>query len=448
MVSKTASSPPGFRSCPGARPLPPTLPVGIGSSGDRFLSALVATVLLAGAASCGEAHAPGFADATLWPHARDAEYGRQAWPPAPILRWSGGAGSWKDAKRWTIDGVPAGRVPGAGDDVVLPAAAEPYQVQGGGGLCRHLSIGRHAGVDGGRVKLRIAGNAWVEAGGRLFGADAVGAGHCFLRYEREAAEEIPEPSWERRQKAPMAIGDKMVVAKSQGGSLEVIGTVGVLDEIYVVLGTLALGPGSQFRLNCATGNGTLEVFKDAALRLHDGAVVANQWRSGLCDIAIHAGAALEAGTAARPLRADAFVRLDPSPGGREHGILLAPGSALRVHSADPAAARLVFTANEPARSLPEGHGITVSLGCAGPLHALRFAQLAAPGLLLPDPLAPRDWTAVDLGPGNAPGEAIGRMPRSEVIPTLNARREKYDLMVRKNLETMDEYLPEKASGPP
>jgi hypothetical protein len=383
------------------------------------------------------AHAPRFADRALWPHFTGKEaYAKQKWPAGRLLVWSGGNGKLKDASKWLEGGKPASRGPDRNTDLVFPPAAKPYKVKGVGVECRHITIGRGAGVAGGYRSLNPWGNCWVKEGGQITRVDIVGDKCTFFRMDFRR-ERVPPPSYAKRQAFPFGIHDKMLVAKYREASVELLGTMGVGDEIFVVAGRMVIGPDSEFRFNGQTGNGTIEVHDGATLELQSGAVLANHYKSGgPYDVSIHVGATLRAGSPQRPITRDAFIRADPLPAGKERGVFCAKGGAVRVHSADPKRARLVFESIAPGRRL-KGMGIEVHLAGEARLNGVVFDQVRRGGIKLADLSSRRQWRNVFFGPHNAAAEeALFSVAKKT---SLDPRTVKLRLYVNRGLKAMKKF---------
>ncbi len=119
-----------------------------------FCAALAAMVALALPALGQTAHDPEYDNAKLWPIAGPKpEYMTQRWEPAPLYVWAapGQSASFDQPENWRVDGKPATRTPDENVDVLLPDSDKPYSVGAGRNRSlRHLTVGRNAGIKGGR----------------------------------------------------------------------------------------------------------------------------------------------------------------------------------------------------------------------------------------------------------------------------------------------------------
>jgi len=396
------------------------------------------------------AHAPRFAEKTLWPHyTGKEEYAQQQWPKARVLVWSGGSGRFTDASKWLEAGRPAKRAPDRRTDVVFPPGKGRYSVNAGNAACRHITVGRSAAVHGGKKQLAVHGNCWVKLGGDLQEPNVTGDKSTFFRMD-VPPDSVRPPHYDKPPGFPHTIHDKMSVAKFHGASVEFLGTLGTRDEIYIAIGRMIIGPDSQFRTNVATGNGTMEVFDGATLELQSGAQVVNHRRTALCNFAFHTGATLQAGSPKRPLTRDAYLRPDPFVFKREPRIFFEKGSAVRVFSVDPAKARLVIESNVPGVKLPGGRGLELSLAGKAELNGVVFDQFLASGIRLANPSARKGWQNVFFGPNNAGGER--ELFASAKIDKLGARWNtrgiKYRQLVRPRLAEMKQFGEEDAAPGP
>ncbi len=397
------------------------------------------------------AHEPRFSDKALWPHyTGKEEYAKQAWPKARVLVWTGASGRFEDAGKWTENGRPAKRAPDRDTDVVFPEADKPYTVNANGSECRHLTIERNAQVIGRNREIGILGSCWVKEGGTIFGPRISGDRSTFFRMDVRAGS-FGRAHYDNKARGPFphVIHDKMSLAKYRGASVEFIGTMGVQDEIYIAVGRMIIGPDSEFRTNVKTGNGTMELFEGATLELQSGAAVVDHRGTALCNVAFHTGATLQAGSPDRPITRDVFLRPDPMIQKREPRAFFAAGSRIRVFSADPKKARLVFESNVPGVKLPEGLGLELSLGGEMQLNGVVFDQIAAGGIRLSDPAARKQWAHVVFGPNNAAqGEALFSKVRLEELgQRWNTRGIKYRQLVAPHLKEMKKLEGEAPQAP-
>jgi hypothetical protein len=243
-------------------------------------------------------------------------------------------------------------------DILIPSADGSYQVAGSGGayMARHITVESNAFLNN---RIRGAyGSLWVSPAGRIDGgghASLRGAKHTFFvnGARRNPAEPVDWKSIEAKRFAR-----KWVVRKDASDvSVELIGTIGSGDETHVIRGRAVVSENSTILIGprcCQT------VRRDGTLVLTSGAVLAkNSNQLHKQDMMIIGE--LLAGTPERPLRSDCYIGISfkdhealfagkmwTEVGRRVdfRGFEVVPTGTIRVHSADPAKARLVFCCHQ------------------------------------------------------------------------------------------------------
>jgi len=201
----------------------------------------------------------------------------------------------------------------------------------------------------------------------------------------------------------------MQITKFDGGSVEFLGNCAIGDEFYLSRGRMIIS--GEFRYNAAAGKGTFEVFDGAVLELQSGGAVAPHKAfssMNIYNMSVYKGGTIQAGSPERPLTKDAYIRLghEGAANSGRNGLYCAEGSKIRVYSADPNKARLVFTgvehAGNPAAS-GDGKGIEVHLAGDVQLDGAVFDCVRQGGVRLADTGTPQSWKHVFFGPRNAGG---------------------------------------------
>lgn len=358
-------------------------------------------------------------------------YETESWPAARTLTWAkpGTSGAFTEAANWLEQGQPAATAPDRNADVVLPAADQNYSVTAPPNAeVRHLTVENNAYIAAKhRNDLQVWGNIWVKAGGWLQFVACRGPKHTFFRVD---GAEYPSPANNQtflggvkgRTEKPQSrarISHKFEIAKYGDASVELIGNIGVGDEIMVQHGRCIVS--GDLRWSGATDKGALEVFDGAVLELQSGGAVGpfiNTNGKRVYNINLYRGATLRAGSPERPLTSDAHVFLgygaNKAPG--ETGLYAATGSVIRVHSANPKTARLVFTAltgqpdrhdgngaliSAPDRAARGSEGIVLRLAGDVDLRGAHFDYVSENGVRLAKPDARARWTDVTFGSHNA-----------------------------------------------
>lgn len=409
------------------------------------------------------AHQPRYDDRRLWPDLTGKErFVQQRWEPARVFVWAHPGVDGKDERSrrkdvergrdpgpdpldpasWLVGGRPATSMPGRDElaDIVLPPADRPYRVLMKDARFRHVTVGRNAFLNVGRCQTW--GNLWIHEGGAVYddhrlgrGTDFEGPYHTFIRNDNRAS------VTGRRGQNPTEIAYWAIIAKRQGASIEFIGHVNVGDEFKFNEGHAVIGPGTV----TTTGPASVNIIgPEAIVELQSGAIYGKrQQRDDWHDTLVKGQ--LWAGSPERPLTENATLLLNikrerPGAGGfdlaanarhaRKHtwgvnryvtpfaeskqldwyGFTLVPGAALRVHSADPQNARLVFTWNGEGDRRP-GTGVrALLLGEVDP-RGLAFDGFEPGGIRIAPDADPAAWIAGAIfGPNNAasPQETVTR----------------------------------------
>jgi len=378
------------------------------------------------------AHGPQY-ETKAWAGMDDrAAYRTQSWPKARLLVWAtpGKGGSFRSAGSWLEGGKRASKGPDRETDILLPASDKPYVVNSRrGDHCRHVTLRRNAGVVAGHAggPFTAWGNVWVHDGGRVHFIDIVGPGHTFFRLDggefgrfRFTPRGLPNP-W--KDSCSAHIHHKMQVTKFNDGSVEFLGNLAVGDEFYLSRGRMIVS--GEFRWSGSAGKGVFEVFDGATLELQAGGAVApHRPRSAmrLFNLNIYKGGTLRGGSPQRPLTGDAFIRLGTEGGANSgvSGLYMAEGSTLRVHTKDPAKARLALTAvahaGEPEAS-GDGQGLDLQFGGDAALKGVLFDYVRVGGIHVLDDAVRKQAADAAFGPHNAgrPEELFSKMTRDPKV---------------------------------
>jgi len=356
-------------------------------------------------------------------------YKTETWPTARRLVWArpGEGGSFKDARNWREGARAATKGPDRNTDVFLPRAAKRYKVQGAGfDNVRHVTIENNAFLIGNhRREIRVWGNVHVKDGGYIYYVCIRGPKHTFFRMDNgefpnaKNRTQYRHTTRSRSRLNRTQVSHKFQVCKYGDASVEFIGRFGVSDEIMVQHGRMIVN--GEFRWSGVTNKGALEIYDGATLELQSGATVgpligANRKR--VFNIDVYRNGVIQAGSPERPLTSDAFVMLgfaaNDKPG--LTGLYAAKGSQVRVYSANPAKARLVFTSITSRADYHDGHGkrignptkkasgnegITMQLAGDVSLNGVLFDYVCKNGIKLADPSGRRKWSNVAFGPHNA-----------------------------------------------
>jgi len=360
------------------------------------------------------AHDPHFQDKMLWPaDVEKTAYFKETWPKATLMVWartekSGAPVDPKDPANWLVDGKPATNAPNANTDVYFPEGSFlRVRDKAPLGKVRHLTVGRGVRVPK-SVAIRPTGNVWIRERGMVAEVGAFsGEKDVFLRNDNKDF-----------TKEEAALANKIVFNKAKDASVEIVGVVKAHDELSVLCGTLIVGPDAEL----VPGNRSVQaVYPDGKLILMSRSKFYKRGNQTWDNDIVVAGELL-AGTPQRPLTEDCTLALSwkrqgrgtaqPHAAGRpdDHGLVVRPEGKMRVHSADPAKARLVVTWNglkSDESGTPEDlvkPGITdldaiprkVSVVLQGDvsLDGVTFDHVLKGGIKMPDPSIRGAWNMV------------------------------------------------------
>ncbi len=395
-----------------------------------------------------------------WPDEPPAEgrqppYTTETWnKPKQLLVWArpGKSGRFDDTSNWLVNGAPVrtlattevwsgpawhrGRGVSAlnkDTDLLIPVAASAYQVRGRGDyLARHITVESGAAFHHG---LKGAyGNLWVDEHGRIDGgghASLLGGKHTFFvnGERRDPAKPVDWSTIEAKHFAR-----KWVVRKdARDASVELIGSIGSGDETHVIRGRAVVSENTTVLIGprCCQS-----VRREATLQLTSGAVVAKNSNQLHKQDMMVVGTLL-AGTPDRPLESDCYIgisfkdhaaafagRMWSEVGRRVgfRGFEVVPTGTIRVHSADPTEARLVFcchrqdgcgdTGSLPSKEqdpkkwaayekLPRRINLVFWEGADVQLDGVEFRDIEKGGIRLQDLNMKDPWKHVYYGENNA-----------------------------------------------
>jgi len=413
---------------------------------------LAAIMVWAGAgAAQPSAHSPDYTNKKSWPLLTGKEhFVQEKWQQARILVWAnpgrhggapaggaGGAGRGKpitvppgtldpaDPKHWLEDGKPAAAPPDKDTDVVVPEAAQEYTVNLV--AARHITVGQNATV----IVPRLVGNLWIKPGGRVYStgrsARIEGDKHTFIRNDNlpldpAAKRDLPG----RKADWRMSIGYDILVQKYKNASVEFLGVIWAGDELVVWEGTAIVGPDSVLRPGRPS---TTVIGTEASLIMMSGSYFGKQGCGG-GPVDIHVKGRVLAGTPERPLTKDARLGVScphiytDNRGDHQHGqygLLIEPAAELRVHSSDPAKARLILKWNEGGSASANKEKINLTLLGKLDLNGVVFDQVAKGGIKLPELAQRAQWKNVFFTERNEgkPDELF--MTFTEAVPKMNSQ---------------------------
>ena len=311
-----------------------------------------------------------------WPDAAPEKGGKPAYTtetwdkPKRLVVWSkpGVSGKFNEAANWTVYGaaVEGATLWSEDTDVLLPASDKPYVIAAGSGgdnrfevLSRHLTAESGSGITlQGGMPL---GNLWVRQGGRYshrFGVGFRGSKHTFCRVEGPAVRRAKGTGIEwlevKEGRAASSLGQYVITKKEAGGSVEFLGVISSNDKFFVESGIAVIGPGCSVM---SSNRSPDRVHPGATLRLMSGAILGKHIQKSKGE-AVWCQGTIEVGTKERPITEDAFIALPlkdfsgvmdgrgvdslDKPFDVAVGFNLYEQGSLRVTSADPTKARLVF----------------------------------------------------------------------------------------------------------
>jgi len=245
-------------------------------------------------------------------------------------------------------------------DIICPGAGldKLYYVNmpDGGSIFRHLVVENYARI--GFPSMNVWGNCWIHERGRqnltrVSGVEFLGPFHTFIKNARPSLAEFcrgggnPEATPQTWDKSGYVLAQYIGVKKDKTASVEFLGTFVSGDKFRVYSGACILGPDSS--VHSDTRNGDV-VYKDGSLHLMDGALLGKMKAFPLY-VSLEVHGVLTAGLPDRPLTRDATIMLGKKdyagvmgcgPEGDFSALMVLPGGQMRVHSADPKMARLVF----------------------------------------------------------------------------------------------------------
>jgi len=266
-----------------------------------------------------------------------------------------------DIENWLVLGEPlVGDKLDRDTDIICPGAGldKLYYVNmpDGGSIFRHLVVENYARI--GFPSMNVWGNCWIHERGRqnltrVSGVEFLGPFHTFIKNARPSLAEFcrgggnPEATPQTWDKSGYVLAQYIGVKKDKTASVEFLGTFVSGDKFRVYSGACILGPDSS--VHSDTRNGDV-VYKDGSLHLMDGALLGKMKAFPLY-VSLEVHGVLTAGLPDRPLTRDATIMLGKKdyagvmgcgPEGDFSALMVLPGGQMRVHSADPKMARLVF----------------------------------------------------------------------------------------------------------
>lgn len=280
----------------------------------------------AGGYAVATASVPDYANKAIWPNLTDKEpYLKETWPKVRTLTWAhpgqsaGGRAklnpfdlaNWKDEK-----GQPAKTPFDENTDLVLPASNESYEiamtlgknVDGFPTAARHVTV--HAGAflrgGGDGVGMTFTGNVWIKRFGRIYGQSATfftGAKNTFYRNDNHPLDGKLDNAgrWQDVNRGSQYFTFRKPIA--EGGSVEILGLVTVLDEFGVQGSKLVIGRDSAM---LPGRNALPRITQGGVIALMDGAFFST-WSNSLDnpDLWIEDGY-LQGGLPERPLTRPAY----------------------------------------------------------------------------------------------------------------------------------------------
>lgn len=398
----------------------------------------------------------------------------EKWDEGRQLVWAnpGTGGKFGEAANWKENGRTAKSAPDRNTDILLPKASEHYIVKGGRvNQVRHVLIEKNGELQGGhRNELEIWGNVDVKDGGDIHWISIRGDHDTYFHIEnavfpgngrvyRHTSKRLP-----REKACNSQISHKFQIAKIGTKSVEFIGNVGVSDEVMLQHGKCIIS--GDFRFSGATNKGAFEVYDGGILEIQSGGRIApfiNTNRKCVYNINIYRNGVLQAGSPERPITEDAYVCLgfaeNDKPG--RSGLYAALGSMIRVYSANPKKARMVFTSITSVDGFTDGQGRPVGrksekargnkgvmLQLAGDvqLDGAHFDYIMEDGIGLFDEDMAKGWKNVTFGNKCASSSAKNLIAKMKADPNSyyhgrGDQKSEYGLTV-KAMASMSKYLGE------
>jgi len=372
-----------------------------------------------------------------WPDAAPEKgpvpaYAKESWiPPKRLLVWAkpGENGDFSKTESWLVYGEPlvTGKWWDEQTDVLLPSAPNRYilvsgnhpELPEGGRLsytARHIMVERNGLIQ--TSGCSVFGNEWVHRGGKTgirFGHTWAGSRNTYARFDFLPVMPLgtsdldvifgvgeAKDAEHYRPESELDIGQYLGVSKDGNASVELLGCFGSRDKFIATKGTAIAGPDMQF----STSNRNSDyVHPGATLVLLDGAIWGKRGDFGIRN-SMDVYGTLQAGLPDRPLTRDATLILNAKDyqgtGSHEFGatgtkddagMRLYPGGTMRVHSSDPAKARLVIRCGLSDRQSSVKLIDVVLLGDAV-LDGVVFMDLWKGGLRLKDLKQKKAWKHV------------------------------------------------------
>ncbi|WP_168442435.1 chitobiase/beta-hexosaminidase C-terminal domain-containing protein [Pontiella desulfatans] len=368
----------------------------------------------------------------------------EKWPEGRTLVWAnpGEGGEFGVAENWKENGKGAKTAPDRETDILLPKASKPYIVKGGRvDQVRHVVIEENGELQGKhRNELEIWGNVDVKPGGDIHWISIRGDRDTYFNIEdavfpgkgrtyRHTSKRLP-----KEKACNSQISHKFQIAKIGTKSVEFVGNVGVSDEVMLQHGKCIIS--GDFRFSGATNKGAFEVYDGGILEIQSGGRIApfiNTNAKGVYNINIYRNGVLQAGSPERPLTEDAYVCLgfaeNDKPG--RSGLYSALGSMIRVYSANPKQARLVFTSitsidgfvdgqgrkvGDPNEDAKGNKGVAMQLAGDVQLDGAHFDYIMSDGIGLFDKDMANDWKNITFGKHCASSNAKNLITKMDADP--------------------------------
>ena len=378
---------------------------------------------------------------------RKPAYTTEKWEePKQLLVWAepGRSGQFEEPTNWLLNGQPMTEWPRPtgvhygfvffekdGADFLFPASAKNYTVRPRRTNARARHITAEAGTDA-EIKLNnCTGNIWVSAHGSFNGgggAQLGGGKHTFFINGRPYVGEPPTDPQRFAELMTSAkhFARKWVVRKDDpNASITLIGTIRSGDETHWYRGVTILEENSVISIGprCVQTIGA-----NARFIMRSGSVLGKNHNQLYKNDMLVRGELL-AGTHDKPITRNCYLGISikdskgraatgdlakrHARGSNVRGLTVAPGGQMRVHTTDPAEARLVVTwhGTEPGGddggsgvkydSIPEPER-TINVNFFGDqtINDILFDYLGEGDVRLLNPEIVRSWKRVDFGGNN------------------------------------------------